>query len=85
MTKSSGTRSPRDIPCRTRRSSSSTEDEQVPKVKLEMDQSLTARKHQEARDKLEMDGKHDTSDIYRMCQRQLMGAVVEVTEVWLDI
>jgi hypothetical protein len=51
------------------------------KVKLEMDQSLTTREHQEARDKLEMDeardelemdDEHDTSDICHMCQRQLI-------------
>jgi hypothetical protein len=57
-----------------------------------MDQSLRAREHQEPRDKLEMDetldklemdDEQDTSDICRMCQRQLMGAAVKVTEVWL--
>jgi hypothetical protein len=55
-----------------------------------MDQSLIAREHQEARDKLEMneardelemDDEHDTSDIYRMCQRQMMREAVKVTEV----
>jgi hypothetical protein len=44
-----------------------------------MDQSLTAREHQEARYELKIDEKHDTSDIYRMCQRQLMGAAVKLT------
>jgi hypothetical protein len=48
----------------------------VPKTKFEMDQSLTVREHQEARDKLEineaqdeleMDDEHDASDICRMC------------------
>jgi hypothetical protein len=46
-----------------------------------MDQSLTAQEHHEARDELEIDDEYDTSDIYCMCQRQLMGAVVKLTEV----
>jgi hypothetical protein len=58
-----------------------------------MDQSLTVREHQEAQDKLEMDetqdefemdDEYDTSNIYRMCQKQLMEAAVELIEVWLD-
>jgi hypothetical protein len=31
-----------------------------------------------------MDDEHNTSDICRMCQRQLMKAAVKVIEVWLD-
>jgi hypothetical protein len=32
-------------------------------------------------DELEMDDEHDTSDICRMCQKQLMKAAVKVTEI----
>jgi hypothetical protein len=58
--------------------SSRNNSEHKPKAKLEMDQSLIAREHQEAQDKLEMDeardelemdDEQDTSDICRMCQR----------------
>jgi hypothetical protein len=42
--------SPRDTPCRTRRSNNTSKDERVPKGKLEMDESLKAREHQGARD-----------------------------------
>jgi hypothetical protein len=50
----------------------------VPKTKVNMDQILTAREHQEPRDELEMDDEHDTSDICRMCQIQLMRAAVDI-------
>jgi hypothetical protein len=56
----------------------------VSKAKLEINQNLTIQEHQKARDELEMDDEKDTSDIYRICKRQLMRAVVELTKVWLD-
>jgi hypothetical protein len=53
----------------------------VSKAKLEMDRSLTAQAHQEARDELEMDDQYDTSDICRMYKKQLMKTTVKLTEM----
>jgi hypothetical protein len=49
--------------------------------KLEMNEARDELEMNEARDELEMDDEHDTSDIYRMCQRQMMREAVKVTEV----
>jgi hypothetical protein len=56
------------------------------KVEFKMDQNLTVREHQKTQDKLkmmklEMNDEYDTSDICHMYQRQLIGAIVEVTKI----
>jgi hypothetical protein len=38
----------------------------------------------EHNDEFKIDNEYDTFDICRMCQRRLMGAAVELKEMWLD-
>jgi hypothetical protein len=57
----------------------------VPKAKLEMDESLTDREHQGARDEALASMKNMTLLTSAACVRQLMGAAVELIEMWLEI
>jgi hypothetical protein len=50
-------------------------------MKLEMNSRLMKLEMNSRLMNLEMDDEQDISDICRVCQRQLMGASVKVTEV----
>jgi hypothetical protein len=83
-TKSSETRPPRDTSYQTRRNSS-TKDEYKSKGKVWGGRDPNSSRISKSSGWTPCpDEEYDTYDICRMCQRQLIGAAVEVIKVWLD-